>query len=150
VVALSIKKPGGPMEYEAEAVWNGRMGGVVTLPRGDRFEIDMAKDFGGLDEAPSPDDLFAASMSGCILTTAIWFAKKMELQLRELAVRVKTRTELVEGGFRITRIRVTMRAAGPPREKAERLADLAERYCHLTRTLRGCVEIEFELDYVGA
>ncbi len=144
---MSIKKPEGPLEYEAEAVWNGRMGGVVTLPRGDRLQIDMATEFGGLNEAPSPDDLFAASLSGCLLTTAIWFAKKMELNITELAVKVKTKSELVQGGFKITKIWVTMKVVGPPREKAERLADLAERYCHLTRTLRGCVDIEFTLEY---
>ncbi len=147
---MAVKKPDGPIVCEAEARWNGRTGGAVRLPRGDQLQIDMAVEFGGLNEAPSPDDLFAASLSGCLLTTAVWFAKKMELSVANLAVKVKTKTELREGGFRITKIWATIRIDGLSKEEAERLADLAERYCHLARTLRDCVDIEFNLEWGGA
>ena len=143
---MPIRRPEGPLEYEAYCSWNGRTGGRVKLQSGVEYDVDMSEEFGGAGEAPSPDEFFIASVSGCILTTALWFAEKLGVKLSELAVRAKSRVELVGGGFQITKLWITLRIAGPSRETCEKLAELAERYCHLARTLRDCVDIEFTVE----
>lgn len=60
------------MSFPVELKWDGETG-ATALTKGQQLKVDMPVEFGGLGRAPCPDELLAASVAGCLLTTFLYF-----------------------------------------------------------------------------
>ena len=54
--------------YTAEAQWDKETGGKVTA-NGFKVSFDTPEDYGGSERHPCPDQLFLASITGCLMNT---------------------------------------------------------------------------------
>lgn len=132
------------LKFRVEAKWDGKTGASMRTESGNVLSIDTPKEFGGFGEGPCPDELFLASISGCVLTTFLWFIRKRGIQIVDIRLEGESEIELVKGAYLIKRIkiRVRIKASKEQAEVAKKCLDLAIRYCHISRSIEHCVPIE--------
>ena len=133
------------LRYAVELVWDKESGGKAYVRDFPPLGLDMPLDFGGKSRFPCPDELFFSAVGGCVLTTFLHFKERLELSLKGLRVSVKGNVGSIgPEGYRITAIDVliTMEVDDEERLKAEKCAELAKEYCHLTRSLEQGIPIK--------
>ena len=125
--------------------WDGQSGAEVTIGTTHTLRLDMPPEFGGMGRYPCPNELFFASIGGCLLTEFLYFKKQLNFTLKGLHVDVEG-TEEMSGleGYRITRIKATLtvETIESDQYEAETCAELTKKYCPLTRTLEKAVRVD--------
>jgi len=136
----------GPLEFRAVVEWDGETGGVASLPGSStELRVDMPVEFGGGSRYPCPDEVFLASIGGCLLTTFLYIRRKMGFRLEGLRIEV---VGVVDSsgpeGYRVSRVDAHMHVYVGRGDGglAERCAELASEYCHITRTLEEAIPVE--------
>ncbi|MEB3844259.1 MAG: OsmC family protein [Desulfurococcales archaeon] len=133
--------------FAAEAVWIGD-GRTRTRLAGVEIEVDNPLEVSPLESSGRvtwPEQVFPAALAACMITTLTSINKKMRVPIEGLRVRVKPILGLDEdGGFKFERmiITVTIRVGREHHAKAERLVQLAHKYCLISKAIKGNVEEE--------
>ena len=135
----------GALEFSSVVAWDGETGGLVKTGSGKEFRVDMPVDFGGKGRYACPDEVFLASVGGCLLTTFLFIRRKMHIHLKSLRITVRGTVEpLGPEGFRVTKIRAHMDVVVGEGEGTlgDRCAELTRDYCHISRTLEDAIKLE--------
>jgi len=144
-----VSGPPEKLKYEANLVWDGESGAEVCIGQRHRLRLDMPVEYGGKGRFPCPDELFFSAAGGCLVTTYLYFMRKLRLRLRGLQVSVKgTVGSAGPSGYRIRGIEAAIHVEvdGEERSKAEECAELTRRYCHITRSLEPAFPVEVSID----
>ena len=131
--------------YRPKLLWDGRSGGEVNFQDHPPLRLDMPKEFGGEGRYHCPDDLFFSAIGGCLLTTFLYFQRKLDFQLNGLQILIDGSVNLVgPEGYRITGLKAKLRieTVKGEEEKATECFELMKDFCHITRTLEGAVSME--------
>ncbi len=108
-----------------------------------RLAVDEPTDKGGEDEGPTPQELLAGSLAGCVAITIEMYARRKGWDLAELAV--DCQYEQAERG-QPTAFTLTLRLPrGISPEQVERLSAIAAK-CPVHRTLDGEVTFEQQVE----
>ncbi len=114
--------------------------GSLAIPHAGAVPLD------GKGGAPNPEDLLLSAVAACFVQTWAIFVGKLKLPIPSPRLDAKETLEKdPAGGFRITRIELA--ALVPAALLAERRADvekslsLAEKYCIVSKAVRGSVPI---------
>ena len=136
------------MSYEVDVEWDGETGGVIRCNSCSELRLDMPVEFDGQGSAPCPDQLFLASVSGCLLTTFLHFARRLGADVRSVNIHSGAELSMGEEGYRIRRVssRILFEAAPEAAELAERCAKLSREYCHITRSLEASFPVDVEIE----
>lgn len=136
--------------YEVELVWDRQTGGIVEVEGQPRLKLDIPKEYGGLGRYYCSDEVFLASLAGCLLATFIDFKRKFRLHLRDARISLSSSLELRRDGYHVTRIWGSLDLVlGKGRQAdAKRCAELAKEYCHLTRAIRETIPIEILVNFL--
>jgi organic hydroperoxide reductase OsmC/OhrA len=128
--------------------WDGATGGVIHCNNCSELRLDTPVEFDGLGGAPCPDQLFLASISGCLLTTFLHFARRLGAEVESVGVHSRAELSMGEGGYRITGVssRILVESAPEVAELAERCARLSRDYCHITRSLEASFPVDVEIE----
>jgi organic hydroperoxide reductase OsmC/OhrA len=128
--------------------WDGATGGVIRCDNCSELRLDTPVDFSGLGSAPCPDQLFLASISGCLLTTFLHFARRLGAEVESVSVHARVELSMGKEGYRIRRVssKILVEAAPEVAELAERCARLGRDYCHITRSLEASFPVEVEVE----
>jgi organic hydroperoxide reductase OsmC/OhrA len=130
--------------YEVKVSWNGESGGDVIF-KDHSMKIDTPIKYGGQGKGLCPDELFFASIAGCLTTTFLFFKRKLRLELSGLEISVQGEVESHGSkGYFIGSIQAMMwiEVNSGDEERAQRCSDLAKEYCHITRSIEGSISIE--------
>lgn len=134
------------------AFWTGRSLQVRAESRDHALLIDEPRTAGGEDTGMTPVELLLASLSSCLVVTALMFAPRMGLTLEALSADiigdldtdgVLGLREGVRPGLQRLAVRITIESDGDAAAE-QRLMDLVESRCPVTDSLRA-VGIELEL-----
>ena len=139
--AMRLKKH---LNYCAEAEWNHESGGTAQLD-GFTLDFDTPREYGGDESAPCPDQLFMASLAGCIMNTYNYYRGMLGVETRDLKVKVSSDIELTGSeGYRVTGINIDINVWCIPenQEANQRCAERARDYCHLTKSIEPAIPIE--------
>jgi putative redox protein len=104
-----------------------------------RLTADEPTDQGGEDEGPTPQELLAASLAGCVAITMEMYARRKGWNLGELAV--ECQYEQAERGQPTALTLILRLPGGISPEQVERLSAIAAK-CPVHRTLEG--EVTFD------
>jgi putative redox protein len=111
-----------------------------------RLHADEPRDSGGDDEAPSPQELLAASLASCTAITVEMYAKRKGWDIGE--VEVEAEYAPAERGAP-TRFKLTLKLPSSlSAEQVERLSVIAAK-CPIHRTLDGEVMFDERVELVG-
>jgi organic hydroperoxide reductase OsmC/OhrA len=141
------------LDYSVELSWDGETGASVECDNCGDLRIDMPEEFSGNGRSPCPDQLFLASLGGCLLTTFLHFAKRLQLEAQDINISVGGKVSLRKGvGYRVgpveARIRVMTDAEDV--ELAEKCSELARDYCHITRSIEDSVRVDVSIEVTAS
>ncbi|KOU72892.1 osmotically inducible protein OsmC [Streptomyces sp. MMG1533] len=113
--------------------------------RGHRLQVDQPTEAGGTDTAPTPTELFAASLATCVAFYAGRYLHRHNLPRTGLRVRTEF-TMAADRPARVASLRVVV--VPPPKLPEQRRAALLAVVSHCTvhNTLRQPPEIDIELE----
>lgn len=137
--------------YDVKVSWDGESGGDVIF-KDHSLKIDTPIKYGGQGKGLCPDELFFASIAGCLTTTFLFFKRKLRLEINGLEISVKGEIDSRGSkGYFIGRIRAIIRieVKSGDEERAQRCSDLAKEYCHITRSIEGCLPIKISSEIIS-
>jgi len=124
--------------------WDRGSGGEVATRRFRGLKLDMPTRFGGKGRYICPDELFLSSVAGCLLTTFLYFKRKLKVHLEDLEISVNGTLRAGSEGYGISEIRgmIFIKVKKNDEIGVRKCIKLAEEYCHITRTLEKVVPIK--------
>lgn len=151
---LTSSEPGerGPMiqehDYRLELQTGGSTRGRMTDPEKQLPELEVTKppEFGGPADVWSPEELFVASVSACLMTTFHAIASNSNLETVDYADSPEGHMERDESGrYRMSSVTLHPRVTitDPDKvDKAYRLLEKAEAACLISRSVQSEIRME--------
>ena len=135
--------------FEARGKWDHETGGVANLGAYDVY-FDTPREFNGKGGSPCPDQLFLASLSGCVITTFNYFKKLHGADPKDVEAYVSGRVERGKEGYRLSSIyiKLTVVSSLEGLEVNKMCAKKALQYCHLTKSIEPAIPIEASFEVV--
>jgi len=131
------------LHYTAEAQWDKETGGEVTA-NGFKISFDTPQDHGGNEGHPCPDQLFLASITGCLMNTYLYYRKHLGAETMDIKIGAEAEIQLVNPyGYRVKVIDAHIQVWSTE-EEADLNRTCAERardYCHLTKSIEDATPI---------
>ena len=133
------------LEFNVNVKWNGSQGGIVTTKEGHCVEFAIPETFGGQGKAFCPDELFAASIAGCLMNTFLHTRERLGLEMEAFSIHSQVKVAFEHGRYQITKVIVdgTLVIDENDTELGEECLRIAKDYCHITRSLESCIPIEY-------
>ncbi len=142
-----------PHYYNVEINWNKDRKGVMCSPELNLSNGNMSSciDVATPPEFPkgmpgiwSPEHLFTAAVSSCLMTTFLAIAENFKLDFQNFSCNAKGKLEQVEGKFIMSEIilepTVTI-SNESDREKAERVVQKSEAACLISNSIKSKVTL---------
>jgi peroxiredoxin-like protein len=132
-------------EYLVEIDWTHGRVGNLTVEGKPKIQISAPPEFDGPEGIISPEDLFVAAATSCLMTTFITFVKKMHIEFQTFSCEGHGTLEKVEKGFQFTKILLKTKVTVDSEElipKAERALELAGKYCLVSNSMKCPTEHE--------
>jgi uncharacterized OsmC-like protein len=132
------------LRFQANLTWDGESGGEVSAGKFQGLKLDMPTEFGGKGRYPCPDELFLSAVAGCLLTTFLYFKKRLSVHVIGFRISISATLRGGAEGYRLAGMEATILAEAKKSNEPEvkRCIELAKRYCHITRTLEKAVPIK--------
>jgi putative redox protein len=111
-----------------------------------QLTADEPTDNGGEDQGPTPQELLAASLAGCVAITMEMYAQRKGWTIGEVAV--ECRYEQAERGQPTAVMLILRLPDGLSPEQVERLSTIAAK-CPVHRTLEGQVTFDQRVELDG-
>ncbi len=135
----------------AESVWIGD-GKTKTKFHDLELEADNPLSVTPVNPPPKvtwPEQLFAAALSVCIITTMVAINEKIGVHIKELKVTAKPILGMNnDKGFKIDKVKLNIKLSvlHGEKEKTEKLVDVTHKYCLVSKAIKGNVEEILEVD----
>lgn len=131
--------------YSNTVVWKTEKKGILKIEGEPDLEIAPPPEFGGPGGIHAPEDLFVASLNGCILATFLAFAEKTRTKFNSFESTAHGSLDKVEGKLKFTKIDVEIQVTVPSeREKrhAEHTLKLVNKHCLITNSIQCTVNLD--------
>jgi peroxiredoxin-like protein len=134
-----------PHFYNVDITWNTDRKGVMCSPElnsdaGSCIEVATPPEFPkGIPGIWSPEHLFTAAVSSCLMTTFLSIAENSKLNFTGFSCRSKGKLEQVEGKFLMTEIilePIVTITDEKDRERAERILQKSEAACLISNSVK--------------
>ena len=135
----------GSHEYLVKLDWTHGKVGNLNVEGKPKIQVATPPEFDGPEGIISPEDLFVAAATTCLMTTFVTFTKKMRVEFKSFSCDGHGTLERVEKGFQFTKIRLRAKVTVESEElvsKTERALKLAGEYCLVTNSLNCPTEHE--------
>jgi peroxiredoxin-like protein len=134
-----------PHYYNVDINWNTERKGVMCSPElnrdaGSCIEVATPPEFPkGIPGIWSPEHLFTAAVSSCLMTTFLSIAENSKLAFTDFSCKSKGKLEQVEGKLIMSEIILEPTVTIPDekdRERAERVLQKSEAACLISNSIR--------------
>jgi peroxiredoxin-like protein len=127
--------------YEVNVAWEGERKGLMYSPDlNTTIEVVTPPQFPkGIPGLWSPEHLFTAAVSSCLMTTFLAIAENSKLEYTALEIKSKGKLELVEGKFVISEVilePVLTIVNEKDIERAERVLQKSEMACLISNSIK--------------
>ena len=131
------------LHYTAQAQWDKETGGEATA-NGFKVSFDTPRDHGGNQRHPCPDQLFLASITGCLMNTYLYYRTHLGAETQDIKIDAEAEIQLMNPhGYRVKAIDAHIQVWSTE-EEADLNTTCAERardYCHLTKSIEPAIPI---------
>lgn len=127
--------------YTVDVEWKNNRKGEMSSPElSQNIEVATPPQFPkGIEGVWSPEHLFTAAVSSCLMTTFLAIAENSKLEFSDFQCKAKGKLEQVEGKFLMTEVIlepvVTIKNESE-REKAERVLQKSEANCLISNSVK--------------
>lgn len=133
-----------PHYYNVNVNWtNDRKGNLTSPELKTSVEVATPPQFPkGIEGIWSPEHLFTAAVSSCLMTTFLSIAENSKLEFKSFTCNSKGKLEQVEGKFLMTEVilePIVVITHEADREKAERILHKSEAACLISNSVKAKV-----------
>jgi len=141
--------------YNVDINWENSRKGIVCSPElnkanGVCIEVATPPEFPkGMAGIWSPEHLFVAAISGCLMTTFLAIAENSTLEFVSFSCKGKGKMEMVEGKLMISEILLEPMVVihnEKYRDKAVRIIKKAEDACLISRSVKSKITMEITIE----
>ncbi len=135
-------------EYLVKLDWTHGRVGNLTVEGKSKIQVAAPPEFDGPEGIISPEDLFVAAATSCLMTTFVTFTKKMRFEFKSFSCDGHGTLDRVEKGFQFTKLVLRVKVTVESEElvpKAERALELAGKYCLVSNSMKCPTEHENEV-----
>ena len=130
-----------PHYYNVNVNWKSDRKGELSSPElSTTFEVATPPQFPkGMPDIWSPEHLFTAAVSSCLMTTFLSIAENSKLEFISFSCPAKGKLEQVDGKFLMTEVilePVVVVTKEADKEKAERILQKAEAACLISNSVK--------------
>ncbi|MEP0984314.1 OsmC family protein [Ekhidna sp.] len=131
--------------YNVDINWNADRKGVMCSPELNKdanscIDVATPPEFPkGIPGIWSPEHLFTASVSSCLMTTFLAIAENSNLEFESFNCKSKGKLEKVEGRYLMTQIILEPKVVvltEKDRERAERVLEKSEKACLISNSIK--------------
>lgn len=139
--------------YNVNVEWkNDRKGEMSSPELSQNIEVVTPPQFPkGMEGIWSPEHLFTAAVSSCLMTTFLAIAENSKLEFSSFECKSKGKLEQVEGKFLMTEVIlepvVTIKNESE-REKAERVLQKSEANCLISNSVKSKITMISEIKLI--
>lgn len=142
-------------DYEVSLSWLAERKGLMGSPElKTTIEVATPPEFPkGMPGIWSPEHLFVASISSCLMTTFLAIAENSKLFYLNFSCNATGRLEMVDGKYLITEVKlmpVVSVADEREKEKAEKVLQKAEANCLISNSVKSKIIFLPEVQFSGA
>ncbi|MDX2033979.1 MAG: OsmC family protein [Blastocatellia bacterium] len=138
-----------PYLYETTIEWTEARQGMLRAPGLPAIEVAAPPEFKGAPGIWTPEHLFTAAVSSCLMTTFLAIAELSKFEFVSFACPAQGKLEKPEGqGFKMTAVALRPRLvipAGADPERARRILEKAEKNCLISNSIQARVTMEPEI-----
>lgn len=138
-----------PHAYALDLAWTGhRSGKLSAADLGESLTVATPPPFPkGQEGIWSPEHLFTAAVSSCLMTTFLAIAENSRLEVQAFDCRAEGVLDTVEGKYQMTEVRLFPRVQvqEADRDKALRVLQKAENACLITNSVKAAVHMTPEI-----
>ena len=138
-------------DFRVEIVGSGEKQGILTAVEDSLSELQVASppEFGGPEKTWSPEHLFVASITSCLMTTFRAMAARSDVDVLDYTAEALGRLRRGEDGLYsietvVLRPSIVI-SSGSRLDRAQRLIEKAEEVCLIGRSIRSEVILEAEI-----
>jgi peroxiredoxin-like protein len=140
--------------YPVQLNWATDRKGILSAPAlPETITVATPPEFaGGMPGIWSPEHLFVAAVSSCLMTTFLAIAANSRLEYTGFSCAATGKLEQVDGKYRITEVElkpVVMVADASQLERAERVLQKAEQHCLISNSVNSKVTMVAEVREAG-
>ncbi|MEQ9378629.1 MAG: OsmC family protein [Imperialibacter sp.] len=141
--------------YNVDINWENSRKGMMCSPELNRkngvcIEVATPPEFPkGVEGIWSPEHLFVAAISGCLMTTFLAIAENSTLEFTSFSCRAKGKLETVDGKLMMSEVLLKPTVViheEKYREKAIRIIKKAEDACLITHSIKSKVTMEITIE----
>lgn len=141
--------------YNVNINWESNRKGLLCSPELNRangicIEVATPLEFDkGIAGIWSPEHLFVAAVSGCLMTTFLAIAENSTLQFTSFSCKAKGTLEMIDGKLMISEILLKPTIVihnGKHTDKAIRVIKKAENTCLITHSIKSKITMEITID----
>ena len=115
---------------------------TTSMSGADNVEIGPPEEYGGRSDTLNPEELFVASINSCLMLVFRHFARKGDVEIESYESTAEGTVEKTREGLRFTGVSVVARAKVSAPDKLKELAELAEKFCLVSNS------VKFPVSYV--
>lgn len=140
--------------YNVDINWENTRKGIICSPdfnkkRGICIEVATPPEFpGGIEGIWSPEHLFVAAVSGCLMTTFLAIAENSTLEFANFSCEAKGKLEMIDGTLIMSEIWLNPTVVifnETHRNKAMRIIKKAENACLITQSIKSKIITEINV-----
>jgi organic hydroperoxide reductase OsmC/OhrA len=133
--------------YEVNLHWDTATKGTLSSPVSpDKIEVATPAEFpNGMKEKWTPEHLFVASVSACLMSTFLLVADNSKLKFISFESNATGTIEKVEGKLAVTEIilkPVLILPGGQKEEKARRILEMSEKACAISNSVKTKITLQ--------
>lgn len=141
--------------YNVVINWENSRKGIMCSPElnkqnGVCIEVATPPEFPkGMEGIWSPEHLFVAAVSGCLMTTFLAIAENSTLEFESFSCHAIGKLEMVEGKLMMSEILLKPTVVihnEVYRDKAMRIVKKAENACLISRSIKSKIEMEITIE----
>lgn len=141
-------------KYEVNLQWrSGRRGQLIAPGLNNTIDVVTPPEFPqGIEGEWSPEHLFTAAVSSCLMTTFLAVAENSKLEFKSFDCKAKGKLEMIEGKYMISEVELSPLltiAKEEDREKAMRVLNKSEAACLISNSVKSKIIFTPEIKIVG-
>lgn len=131
------------LHYHAYSRWDKETGGTADTG-GFNIPYDTPGEYDGKETAPCPDQLFLASITGCLMNTFLYYKNILGAETLDINVDADAEVTLMSPyGYRMTSIDIKIEIESDEEnlEFNRKCAENARDFCHITKSIEASIPL---------
>ncbi len=135
--------------FETELAWSDGKQAILNARDNPILRVAAPPEFGGPPGIWCPEELLAASVESCLMSTFLYFAERFSLALAGYSSRAKAVLEKTAAGLRFSGVEVRINVVWADAESLEKAGSLElkeklAKYCPVSASLNCPLSVQME------